>query len=152
MIWSEILYVISHTMPYTILCVTNRIRHRIWYLIRFGTWDGLDSYLCLVQRLHSALRIQTFVACSVYPCLNFIWVSIRVDSGEGMYKLDIALCHTWSQLPPLRAVQYKHVKKGSAQTNAINCKTEVDIIWTQLVQVCNHMIHGTMVKIKPPVH
>jgi hypothetical protein len=91
----------------------------------------------LVAILYPTLVVQMLLASSFYffyLCFHLLSVSIRI-SYICSIQLVVGTCANWA-LPcvthgrrcHLRAVQYKYVIKGSAQTNTIVCKSEMHIL------------------------
>ncbi len=93
-----------------------------------------SAYLGLVVILYPTLVVQMLSASSFYLGLHLLSVSIRI-SYICSIQLVVGTCANWA-LPcvthgrrrHLRAVQYKDVIYGSAQTNTIVCKSEIHIL------------------------
>ncbi len=137
--------------------ISYTILHTISDTISYTTWNHtftFDMWLGLIRPLSSrcSLRAASAFVLWLFLCADKerLYLFCLVHRGDK-YKQDIALCHTWLPLPP----QHRPKQAGvecSAQANEIASvsKTDVYILWTQFVQVCNNVIHGAMVEIKPP--
>jgi hypothetical protein len=106
----------------------------IRYRIRYGIRCRIQSaYLGLVAILYPTLVVQMLLAGSLHLCFHLLIVSIRISYicsiqlGVGACANCALPCVTHGRRRYLRAVQYKHVIKGSAQTNTIVCKSEIHI-------------------------
>ncbi len=100
--------------------------------------------------------VQMFSPCCFNLCFDCFCVQIRkgftcsVQFNVRTSKNKSLPCVTQGYSCHLRTVQNKQVVECFAQASEVVSKMEVDILWTQFVQVCNDVIHGAMVEIKQP--
>ena len=134
------------------------IVYDVAYDIRYDIVYDMKTYIYLwyVIGLDLTPVVQMFPPCCFNLCFDCFCVPIRkgficsVQFIVGTSTNRTLPCVTHGCRCHLRTVQNKQVVECSAQAYEVVSKTEVYILWTQFVQVCNNVIHGAMVEIKPP--